>query len=70
MFSTVFELGLERLRTIFALEPVKYPTTRKLVASTQERAVDLVAAFQDPELKAVITTIKRPVVNTYRPSHL
>lgn len=35
-FPTVFELGLERLRSIFELEPVEYPSTRKLDASTQE----------------------------------
>lgn len=57
MFPGVFEFGLERLRTIFELEPVEYPTTRKLGASAQERSADLVAAFEDSEIKSVITTI-------------
>ena len=56
-FPHVFELGLERLRTVFGLEPVEYPTTRKLGASVEERAGDLVAAFKDPEIKAVIASI-------------
>ena len=57
MFPAVYELGLERLRTIFELEPVEYPTTRKLGASGGERAADLVAAFTDSDIKAVIATI-------------
>src|ERR1035437_5008861 len=56
-FPHVFELGLERLRTIFELEPVEYPTTRKLGADAEERARDLIAAFEDPEIKAVIASI-------------
>ncbi len=56
-FPHVFELGLERIRTMFELEPIEYPTTRKLGASTEERARDLVAAFEDPEIKAVIASI-------------
>jgi muramoyltetrapeptide carboxypeptidase LdcA involved in peptidoglycan recycling len=56
-FPHVFELGLERLRSLFELEPVEYPTTRKLGASAEERACDLVAAFEDPEIKAVIASI-------------
>lgn len=57
MFPEVFELGLRRMREVFGLQPVEFPTTRKLGASTQERAADLVAAFEDPNIKAVIATI-------------
>lgn len=57
LFPHVFELGLKRIRTIFELEPVEYPTTRKLNASTKERFHDLVAAFENPEIKAVIASI-------------
>ena len=53
----VHELGLRRLREVFNLVPVEYPTTRKLNASGEERAADLIAAFTDPEIKAVIATI-------------
>lgn len=56
-FPDVFELGLQRIRDVFELEPVEYPTTRKLGASTKERAVDLISAFEDPEIKAIIASI-------------
>jgi muramoyltetrapeptide carboxypeptidase LdcA involved in peptidoglycan recycling len=36
---------------------VEYPPTRKLGASSGERAADLIAAFEDPEIKAVISTL-------------
>ena len=57
MFPPVFGLGLERLRTIFELEPVEYPSTRKLGASVHERADGLVKAFTDPDIRAVIASI-------------
>jgi len=57
VFPEVYELGLKRLRDIFGLEPVEYPTTRKLGASAEDRAKDLIAAFEDSEIKAVISTI-------------
>lgn len=56
-FPEVYKLGLERLETIFGLVPVTYPATAKLGASARERAADLVAAFSDPDIKAVIATI-------------
>ncbi len=57
IFPKVFELGLRRIRDEFGLEPVEYPTTRKLNASADERTRDLIAAFSDPEIKAVIASI-------------
>src|SRR5207247_10335828 len=36
---------------------VEYPTTRQLGATPQARAADLMAAFTDPDIKAVLTTI-------------
>lgn len=56
-FPHVFELGLERLRSVFGLEPIEYPSTRKLGASTRDRARDLATAFENPEIKAVIASI-------------
>lgn len=56
-FPAVYELGLQRLRDIFNLEPVEFPTTKKVGASTEDRAKDLIAAFENPEMKAVIATI-------------
>lgn len=57
MFPKVYELGLSRLRDEFGLEPVEYPTTRKLGASQASRAEDLISAFEDKQIKAVISTI-------------
>ena len=50
-------LGLRRLRDDFGLEPVEYPTTRAPVATPQQRARDLEAAFADSSIRAVITSI-------------
>src|SRR5262245_55247267 len=52
-----FDLGLKRLREEFELEPVEYPTTRKMGSSPAERAADLHAAFADDSVKAVIASI-------------
>jgi len=57
VFPRVHELGLQRLREHLDLEPVEYPTTRKIDASPQERAADLHAAFADPDIKAVMASI-------------
>jgi muramoyltetrapeptide carboxypeptidase LdcA involved in peptidoglycan recycling len=54
LFPHVHELGLARLRDVFGLEPVEYPTTRQFGASYEERARDLTAAFADPDVKAVL----------------
>ncbi|MEK7534672.1 MAG: S66 peptidase family protein [Patescibacteria group bacterium] len=53
----VYELGLKRLREIFELEPVEFPTTKKVGASKEERAKDLIAAFEDKEIKGVISSL-------------
>ncbi|MEY3783731.1 MAG: hypothetical protein RLZZ230_53 [Candidatus Parcubacteria bacterium] len=53
----VHELGLERLKTVFGLEAVELPATRKLGATGAERAEDLVIAFSDPTIKAVISSL-------------
>ncbi|WP_404816070.1 S66 peptidase family protein [Streptomyces thermolineatus] len=52
-----YELGLVRLREEFGLEPVEYPATRRAGSTPQERADDLHAAFADPTVKAVISTV-------------
>lgn len=53
----VHEHGLKRLREIFELEPVEFPSTRKVGASKEERSADLIDAFEDKEIKAIITTL-------------
>ena len=57
VFPHVHELGLRRLRDVFGLEPVEYPTTREFGATAQARARDLIDAFTDPSIKAVMATI-------------
>ena len=57
MWPHVHELGLQRLRDDFGLEPVEFRATCKLGASGEERARDLVAAFEDPSIKVVIATL-------------
>lgn len=57
VFPGPYELGLQRLRHDFELEPVEYPTTRRLDATPQARAADLHAAFADPDIRAVLTSI-------------
>jgi muramoyltetrapeptide carboxypeptidase LdcA involved in peptidoglycan recycling len=56
-FPAVHELGMQRLRDDLELVPVEYPTTQRLGASAPERAADLMAAFADPEIRAVLATI-------------
>ena len=56
-FPDVYKLGLERLKSFFGLVPVTYPTTAKLGATAEERSKDLIAAFTDPNIKAVIASI-------------
>ena len=53
----MYQLGLKRLRDVFGLEPVEFPTTRQIGASVKARADDLVAAFEDQSIKAVIASI-------------
>lgn len=53
----VLDLGLERLENELGLKPVEYPTTRKTNNSLEERARDIMSAFEDPTTKAVIATI-------------
>lgn len=60
-YPHVYELGLERLRETFDLEPVEYPTASKdaeyLADHPKERAQDVMDAFADPDIGGVITTI-------------
>jgi len=57
IFPGPFELGLRRMREDFGLDPVEYPTTRKLRTSPAERAADLHAAWSDPSIRAVFASI-------------
>ncbi len=57
MWPHVYQLGLKRLQEDFGLVPVGYPTTAKLGASAEERSRDLITAFENQEIKAVIASI-------------
>jgi muramoyltetrapeptide carboxypeptidase LdcA involved in peptidoglycan recycling len=56
LFPAVHEQGLHRLRDLFALEPVEFPTTRRH-SCAEARAADLMAAYADPAIRAVFATI-------------
>ena len=53
----VYELGLKRLRETFELEPIEFPATKKIGASKEERSKDLIDAFENKEIKAVIASL-------------
>ncbi len=40
-FPAVYEQGLQRLREVFGLVPVEYPTTRTMDAPLEDRARDV-----------------------------
>jgi muramoyltetrapeptide carboxypeptidase LdcA involved in peptidoglycan recycling len=57
----VYELGLERMRQVFDLDPVEYPTATKdaewLQDHPEARARDLEDAFRDPDVAGVVANI-------------
>ncbi|GAA0450232.1 LD-carboxypeptidase [Halococcus dombrowskii] len=57
----VYELGLERMREVFDLEPIEYPTATAdpewLADNPEARAEDVMDAFRDPDISAVIANI-------------
>lgn len=57
VFPAVHEIGLRVFRENFGLEVVEFPTTRQVGASAKERARDLMAAFSDPSIRAVMASI-------------
>lgn len=56
-FPHVYELGLRRLRDVFGLVPVEFPSTKIIGSSAEERSRDLISAFENEEIKAVIASI-------------
>ena len=57
VFPKVHERGMRVLREQLGLIPVEFPTTRMIDASAEGRAADLMAAFADPSIRAVLATI-------------
>lgn len=60
-YPHVFDLGIERLRSVFDIEPVEFPTAKEsddyLRNHPGERAADIEDAFADPSIRGVIATI-------------
>ena len=65
VFPEVYQFGLGRLANLFELNTLEFPATGKLDASLDEKASDLMAAFQSSEVKAVIATIGGDIQVTY-----
>lgn len=61
----VFQLGLSRIRDVFELEPVIFPAVAKLNATLEEKAGDLISAFENNEIKAVISSLGGDIQVTY-----
>ena len=57
LWPEVHELAMRQLREEIGVEPVEFPATRQLGASPQARAADLMAAFADPQIKAILATV-------------
>ncbi|MFC6708182.1 S66 peptidase family protein [Flexivirga alba] len=55
-FPAIHEQALRRLRDEIGVEPVELPTTRR-DSSAAERAADVNAAFADPSIRAIMSTI-------------
>lgn len=53
----VHEQAMRRLVTATGLVPVEYATTRRLGATPEDRATDINAAFGDPTIRAILSTI-------------
>jgi muramoyltetrapeptide carboxypeptidase LdcA involved in peptidoglycan recycling len=56
VFPGPYEQGLRRLREDYDVRVVEYPTTR-VQGTPAERARDVLAAFADPEVAAILTSI-------------
>lgn len=60
-FPHVYNLGLERLQTVFDVAPVEFPscdmTCQELTENPEARAQDVMDAFKDPEINGVLAAI-------------
>lgn len=57
VFPAVHEISMRVLRDELGLIPVEFPTTRRVDSTPEDRAADLMAAFADPTISAVLATI-------------
>lgn len=65
VWPDVHELGLRRIRDVFALEPVVYPFATNKDATVAEKAQDLIDAFLNPDIKAVVSSLGGDIQVTY-----
>ena len=56
-FPGVHEQAMCRLAEVTGLIPVEYPTTRKVGATSAERAADINAAFADPAIRGILAVV-------------
>ncbi|QOQ38524.1 S66 family peptidase [Trueperella pecoris] len=56
-FPEIHAQAVERLERLLDVEVIEYPTTRKMNASLEERAADVNAAFADPSIRAILTSV-------------
>ncbi|MBZ8177480.1 LD-carboxypeptidase [Corynebacterium sp. 3HC-13] len=55
--EAIHDQAMKRLAQLSGHEVVEFPTTRKLGATSQERAADLNAAFADPSIGVIMATV-------------
>jgi len=53
----VYQYALQRVKEVFDLEPIEFPATKKLGATAEERSKDLINAFENKKIKAVIASL-------------
>lgn len=56
-FPQLHQQAMDRVRRLLDLEPVEFPTTATMGCSPQQRADDINAAFADPSIRAILTTV-------------
>lgn len=61
LFPEVYELGIKRLKEVFELEPIEYPTAtmdmEDRTENPKQRAEELMDAFKDDDIKGVMAPI-------------
>lgn len=61
LYPWVYEQGLSRIKELFGLDPVEFPSARQspdyLSKNPKARAEDINTAFSDPSIRAIIATI-------------
>lgn len=57
VFPAVHGQAMRRLTEVTGLVPVEYPTTRRVGATSIERAADINAAFADPAIRGIMAVV-------------